>query len=114
VNIHFIRFCLFFLYLQSLSCNSSTHVKSRVEDFTPYVGFDGVLSRALASMHDMVSWCQHLPHDEGYFYTLKGQVNQQKLYALPAACSVTDIKALKVPGLEGARHLVILRAKSNE
>ncbi|WP_205620277.1 RsmG family class I SAM-dependent methyltransferase, partial [Salinivibrio socompensis] len=56
----------------------------------------------------------HLPHEQGYFYALKGQVDQQEIDALPADCSVTDIKALKVPGLEGARHLVILRAKSNE
>ncbi|WBA11652.1 16S rRNA (guanine(527)-N(7))-methyltransferase RsmG [Salinivibrio kushneri] len=100
--------------LHELEIDNVTPVQSRVEDFTPDDGFEGVLSRAFASMNDMVSWCQHLPHAEGYFYALKGQVDQQELDALPAACSVTDIKALKVPGLEGARHLVILRAKSNE
>ncbi|OOE96660.1 16S rRNA (guanine(527)-N(7))-methyltransferase RsmG [Salinivibrio sp. MA351] len=100
--------------LHELGLTNVTPVQSRVEDFTPEHGFDAVLSRAFASMSDMVSWCHHLPHAQGCFYALKGQVDQQEIDALPADCSVTDIKALKVPGLEGARHLVILRAKSNE
>ncbi|SIO22710.1 16S rRNA (guanine(527)-N(7))-methyltransferase RsmG [Salinivibrio sp. ES.052] len=100
--------------LHELGLTNVIPVQSRVEDFTPDHGFDAVLSRAFASMSDMVSWCHHLPHAQGRFYALKGQVDQQEIDALPADCSVTDIKALKVPGLEGARHLVILRAKSNE
>lgn len=100
--------------LHELGLTNVTPVQSRVEDFTPEHGFDAVLSRAFASMSDMVSWCHHLPHAQGCFYALKGQVDQQEIDALPTDCSVTDIKALKVPGLEGARHLVILRAKSNE
>lgn len=100
--------------LHELELTNVTPVQSRVEDFTPDRGFDAVLSRAFASMSDMVSWCHHLPHEQGCFYALKGQVDQHEIDALPADCSVTDIKALKVPGLEGARHLVILRAKSNE
>lgn len=100
--------------LHELGLTNVTPVQSRVEDFTPEHGFDAVLSRAFASMSDMVSWCHHLPHAQGSFYALKGQVDQQEIDALPTDCSVTDIKALKVPGLEGARHLVILRAKSNE
>lgn len=98
--------------LHELGLTNVTPVQSRVEDFTPEHGFDAVLSRAFASMSDMVSWCHHLPHAQGCFYALKGQVDQQEIDALPTDCSVTDIKALKVPGLEGARHLVILRAKS--
>ncbi|WP_025744728.1 16S rRNA (guanine(527)-N(7))-methyltransferase RsmG [Salinivibrio costicola] len=100
--------------LHELGLTNVTPVQSRVEDFTPEHGFDAVLSRAFASMSDMVSWCHHLPHAQGCFYALKGQVDQQEIDALPTDCSVTDIKALKVPGLEGARHLVILRDKSNE
>ncbi|OOF21522.1 MULTISPECIES: 16S rRNA (guanine(527)-N(7))-methyltransferase RsmG [Salinivibrio] len=100
--------------LHELGIDNVTPVQSRVEAFIPETGFDGVLSRAFASMNDMVSWCHHLPHARGLFYALKGQVDQQELDALPTDCSVTDIKALKVPGLEGARHLVILRAKTNE
>lgn len=94
--------------LHELKITNVTPVQSRVEDFLPEQGFDGVLSRAFASMSDMVNWCHHLPAEQGKFLALKGQVDQEEIDALPADCSVTDIKALMVPGLEGQRHLVIL------
>ncbi len=36
-------------------------VQSRVEEFPSEPPFDGVISRAFASLNDMVSWCHHLP-----------------------------------------------------
>ncbi len=94
--------------LHELKITNVTAVQSRVEDFQPEQGFDGVLSRAFASMSDMVNWCHHLPSPQGQFLALKGQVDQVEIDELPAGCSVTDIKPLTVPGLEGQRHLVIL------
>lgn len=84
-------------------------VQSRVEEFELDGGFDGVLSRAFASMNDMVSWCKHLPKAHtGRFYALKGQKHEFEIEELPEWCSVIDVKPLKVPELEGERHLVIL------
>ncbi|WP_239643998.1 16S rRNA (guanine(527)-N(7))-methyltransferase RsmG [Grimontia indica] len=101
-----IRFIRQVLHEQKIT--NVTAVQSRVEDFQPEQGFDGVLSRAFASMSDMVNWCHHLPSPQGQFLALKGQVDQVEIDELPAGCSVTDIKPLTVPGLEGQRHLVIL------
>lgn len=86
-------------------------VQSRVEEFQPEMGFDAVLSRAFASIHDMVSWCHHLPNEHGSFFALKGQIDETELAQLPNFCSVIDIKPLMVPCLEGQRHLVILKKK---
>lgn len=87
-------------------------IQSRVEDFQPEEKFDGVLSRAFASMLDMVAWCKHLPKEEtGVFLALKGLLPDDEIATLPDWCSVTDVKALQVPELEGARHLVILSRK---
>ncbi|WP_407331800.1 16S rRNA (guanine(527)-N(7))-methyltransferase RsmG [Enterovibrio sp. 27052020O] len=94
--------------IHELKIDNVTPIQSRVEDFQPELGFDGVLSRAFASMSDMVNWCHHLPSEHGYFLALKGQVDQVEIDELPADCSVTGIKPLSVPGLEGQRHLVIL------
>lgn len=94
--------------LHELNITNVIPVQSRVEDFQPEQGFDGVLSRAFASMSDMVNWCHHLPATGGKFLALKGHVDQVEIDELPAGCSVTDIKPLTVPGLEGQRHLVIL------
>lgn len=105
-RIRFIRQAIF-----ELKITNVTPVQSRVEEFQPEVGFDGVLSRAFASMNDMVSWCHHLPADNGCFMALKGQFDQQEVAELPEWCSVTEVKSLHVPELEGERHLVILTAK---
>jgi len=95
--------------LHELGINNVTTVQSRVEEFQPEEKFDVVLSRAFASITDMVEWCQHLPkRDTGQFLALKGQLPQQEIDQLPEWCSVIEIKALQVPELEGERHLVVL------
>lgn len=87
-------------------------VQSRVEEFDPKQGFDIVLSRAFASMSDMLHWCQHLPRAKtGLFLALKGQVTQAEIQALPEWCCVNNVKPLHIPALEGERHLVILSRK---
>ncbi|NOH85184.1 16S rRNA (guanine(527)-N(7))-methyltransferase RsmG [Vibrio sp. 03-59-1] len=87
-------------------------IQSRVEEYQPEDKFDGVLSRAFASMTDMVEWCHHLPKDNtGVFMALKGQLSENEIEQLPEWCTVTDVKALQVPELEGERHLVILSRK---
>jgi len=92
-----------------LGIKNVTTVQSRVEDFQPEEKFDAVLSRAFASMTDMVEWCHHLPKKEtGCFLALKGQLPEEEITQLPNWCSVIKIKALKVPELEGERHLVVL------
>ncbi|MCG3722384.1 16S rRNA (guanine(527)-N(7))-methyltransferase RsmG [Vibrio cincinnatiensis] len=98
--------------MHELAIHNVIPVQSRVEDYQPEQGFDGVLSRAFASMLDMVEWCQHLPcADRGRFLALKGQHPEEEIARLPVWCNVTDIKALNVPELEGERHLVILSRK---
>lgn len=85
-------------------------VQSRVEYFPAEPPFDGVISRAFASLNDMVSWCHHLPSDAGRFYALKGQLPEDEIALLPAGLAVESIVELKVPHLEGERHLVIVKA----
>ncbi|MDW6002420.1 16S rRNA (guanine(527)-N(7))-methyltransferase RsmG [Vibrio mangrovi] len=105
-----IRFIKQVIY--ELNIHNVTPVQSRVEDFQPEDKFDGVLSRAFASMVDMVNWCHHLPKDdEGVFLALKGQIPHDEIDLLPEWCSVIDIQSLAVPELEGERHLVILSRK---
>lgn len=71
-------------------------VQSRVEDFPAEPPFDGVISRAFASLNDMVSWCHHLPGDAGRFYALKGQLPEDEIALLPAGLTVESIVELKV------------------
>lgn len=86
-------------------------VQSRVEEFIPERPFDGVISRAFASLQDMISWCHHLPaKGQGHFYALKGVRPHDELDLLGPAVVLERIVKLRVPELDGERHLVILKA----
>lgn len=86
-----------------------TPVQSRVEEFIPAVPFDMVLSRAFASIKDMLHWCAHLVDSAGTFMALKGQFPEQEMAEIPAEFYVQDVIKLRVPGLDGERHLVKIR-----
>lgn len=85
-------------------------VQSRVEEYNPEVGFDGVISRAFASLNDMLSWCAHLPAQHGKFYALKGIYPTAELAQLPAPYQLLKSEQLQVPGVDAARHLIMLSA----
>ncbi|CAM3944977.1 MULTISPECIES: 16S rRNA (guanine(527)-N(7))-methyltransferase RsmG [Rahnella] len=86
-------------------------VQSRVEEFQPEPPFDGVISRAFASMQDMLSWCHHLPEKgQGRFYALKGVRPDDELAVLPEGITLESVIKLQVPELDGERHLIILSA----
>lgn len=83
-------------------------VQSRVEEYQRDNGFDGVISRAFASLQDMLTWCAHLPAEQGRFYALKGVYPDDEITQLPADFQVESVEKLNVPELEGERHLVIV------
>jgi len=92
-----------------LGLTNITPVQSRVEAFPAEPPFDGVISRAFASLTDMVNWCHHLPGTEGRFFALKGVRPDDEIAELPAGYVSDAVIKLQVPQLEGDRHLVILR-----
>lgn len=96
-----------------LKLDNITPVQSRVEEFPAEPPFDGVISRAFASLTDMLSWCHHLPDESGRFYALKGLVPDNELDSLSEGLTLEKIVRLDVPDLDGERHLVIIQAKKN-
>lgn len=91
-----------------LALTNVTPVQSRVEEYPSEPPFDGVISRAFASLEDMLTWCHHLPGPEGRFYALKGVRPDDEIAALPAGFKVEKIQPLQVPELDGERHLVVI------
>ncbi|EHZ6873409.1 16S rRNA (guanine(527)-N(7))-methyltransferase RsmG [Providencia hangzhouensis] len=85
-------------------------VQSRVEEYPVEDGFDGVISRAFASLNDMLSWCHHLPSSEGRFYALKGVIRDDEM-VLPEGFVIESITELEVPELDEQRHLVKVSIK---
>jgi len=104
-RITFLRQVVFQLKLTNV-----TPMLSRVEQFQPEQPFDGVLSRAFASLEDMVSWCHHLIAPQtGRFYALKGQYPESELQQLPDGIELVTSHEVHVPSLVGERHLVELK-----
>lgn len=80
----------------------------RVESLQLSTGFDGILSRAFASLADMVQGCGHLLAPGGRCYAMKGQWPENELSELPKPFKVWAAHALSVPGVNAERHLLIL------
>lgn len=95
--------------VRELNLKNVTPVLSRVEEFNSSEKFDGVLSRAFASLSDMTSLCQHLINEQGLFYALKGQNNPQEIKAIHKNFEVKQIIPLKIPNLSDERHLIVIR-----
>ena len=95
--------------VRELGLTNVEPVLSRVEEYQPAQKFDGVLSRAFASLKDMTDWCTHLPKQDGYFYALKGIYHEDEVQELDKKFEVKDVITLNVPELVGERHLIVLR-----
>jgi len=100
-RLRFIRQALLVLGLKNV-----TAVQSRVEEYQPDEKFDVVLSRAFASLQDMLFWCKHLPNEAGHFLALKGQFPEQEIAQLDKQFEFIESISLQVPRLEGERCLV--------
>lgn len=95
--------------VRELGLTNVEPVLSRVEEYQPEQKFDGVLSRAFASLADMTQWCRHLPNENGVFYALKGQYQTEEVKILSNDFQVIDVVTLDVPELVGERHLVKIK-----
>jgi 16S rRNA (guanine527-N7)-methyltransferase len=102
-----------FLFQTSVQLGlKNTNVENnRVEKFSPEDKFDIVTSRAYASLQDMAQSCRHLLKSEGEFWAMKGQFPDQELAECEDSIELVNSHPLVVPGLEGERHLLILKPK---
>jgi 16S rRNA (guanine527-N7)-methyltransferase len=87
-------------------------VQARVENYRPVEKFDTLVTRAFSSIADMLNNAQHLCAPGGRFLAMKGVYPEEELAAIPAAYAVSEVVALKVPGLDAARHLAIITLRS--
>ena len=94
--------------IRELKLTNVEPVLSRVEEFQEKQ-FDGVLSRAFASLNDMVDWCYHLPNQSGRFYALKGIYQSEEIEQITRPIELLEVIPLQVPELVGERHLIVLK-----
>lgn len=72
--------------------------------------FQGVISRAFASLPEFVQLTAHLKDAGGHWFAMKGVYPEAELNALPNAVHCTATQTLSVPGLNAARCLIILES----
>jgi 16S rRNA (guanine527-N7)-methyltransferase len=76
---------------------------SRVEDFKPEKRFDTVLTRAFASLPEIIELTQHLISENGTLLCMKGQTPDEELAAVNAQ---TTLISINVPHIDAERCLV--------
>jgi 16S rRNA (guanine527-N7)-methyltransferase len=83
-------------------------VQARVEDYDGAAGFDTVVSRAFTSVDGFAATAGHLCGPNGRLLAMAGRFPADDLAALPDGWRLLAAGRVTVPGLEAARHAVLL------
>lgn len=81
-------------------------VNSRVENHHAEQKFDGIVSRAFATLKDMTDNASHLLADDGRFWAMKGRYPQQEIDELSPQFQFEASHLLHIPGVPAERHLI--------
>ncbi|SET34011.1 16S rRNA (guanine(527)-N(7))-methyltransferase RsmG [Thorsellia anophelis] len=93
--------------VNQLKLNNVQIIHSRVELYQPDELFDGIISRAFASLNDMINWCYHLSAPSGVFYAMKGTLPTDEIEKIESKdFIVTEKIMLNLPGSNVERHLI--------
>ena len=84
-----------------------TVLQARVEAYRAPEPYPEVICRAYAALPDIIEDCRNLVAPDGRLLAMKGRLPERELSQLPKSFNVQCLP-LRVPGLEGERHLVIV------
>lgn len=84
-------------------------VGARIEEYVPATPFDVAISRAFADLATFARAARPHLADAGLMFAMKGALPADEIAALPAGVEVVATPRLHVPGLDGDRHLVVMR-----
>ena len=93
--------------------NVSVH-GGRVEQYHPADGFATIVSRAFAELADFAALSRHLLTTDGVWLAMKGVRPDGEIVRLPGGVRVEAVHPLCVPGVDGERHLVVMRRVAAE
>lgn len=94
--------------IHELGLTNATALQARVETLSPAPPFDTVLARAFAPLPRLLEQVRGLVGPHGRVVALKGRHPAAELAALPPLWRVLAERTLAVPGIEGARCVVVL------
>jgi len=84
----------------------------RVQDYEPHVLFDIVISRAFSDLATFATLGMRLVAPGGRLVAMKGLFPNEELEQLPSDVVITEVPAIRVPGLDVQRHLVIMEPRA--
>lgn len=93
----------------ALKLSNITIENSRIEHYQSNQQIDIVMSRAFASLSDMVDKSAHLLAEDGFLLAMKGRYPEQEIDQLTDGFVVAKVDKLQIPGEDGERHLVEIR-----
>ncbi len=86
----------------------------RIEDYVADTPFDVVISRAFSDLAAFaVAAAPHVA-PRGKIFAMKGLRPDEELASLPETIGVLTVSALEVPGLDAARHLIVMQSKERQ
>jgi len=91
--------------------NVTAHA-TRVEAFAPAARFDIVISRAFSDLATFAQAAGRHVAPGGFLVAMKGVHPDEELAALPGDLEVVAAPTLAVPGLDAARHVIVMRERS--
>jgi 16S rRNA (guanine527-N7)-methyltransferase len=94
--------------VMELKLKNAEVCSERVESWQTQNRFDVIISRAFSDMGEFVRITRHLLAPGGMFAAMKGLHPYEEIEKLPSDCKVRQMLPLAIPGLEGARHLVLI------
>ena len=94
--------------IQELNLKNVQAVQARVEEYQANQPISSIISRAFASICDMLSLTAQLANPETQFLAMKGIVPQDELAHLPKGFKLMAVHELEIPKLDEPRCLIMI------
>jgi 16S rRNA (guanine527-N7)-methyltransferase len=96
-----------------LELDNVTLEHSRIEEYQPGALFDTIITRAFSDLPEFYRHAARLCDPRGRMLAMKGVYPMTEVECLDNKEIIDDVVALKVPGLDAERHLVIMHPLDN-
>ena len=98
--------------VRTLGLANARVAESRAEAVQEPAAYDAITARALDTLAGIIKVGGHLLKPGGKLLAMKGIRPEEEIAVLPAGWTLSDVRALAVPGLVGERHLVIVNREA--
>jgi len=97
-----------------LELDNVTLEDARIEEYQPECLFDSITCRAFSDLPDFYRYAARLCAADGRMLAMKGVYPMTEIECLQDKEIIDEIVALKVPGLDAERHLVIMQSREDQ